>query len=377
MGAISNNNSFVIAETGFGTGLNFLCACNHWLSAAPPNTRLHFISTEKYPLTLVQMQKAHAIWADLAEVSQAFLAQYGALTDGIHRFTLFSGRVLLTLHIGDIQSTLPNIHTQVDAWFLDGFAPAKNPEMWQPELFAHMARLSHAETTFATFTSAGLVRRELLAHGFTVHKAEGFGRKREMLYGQFSGQVPRNHVSQPTTTIVIGGGIAGCTTAYALAMRGVQVTLLERHATIAQEASGNPKGVLYPRLACHANAADTLALNSYLYTLRLLAQLQLPTEFFNACGVLQLAFNARERARIDAITMRALGDALVRFVEIEEASQLAGLPLFHAGLYFPQGGLDKSAGILPSIDATAQYSFRNQYKRSKPDLSTAPVGSQF
>lgn len=180
-----SESSFTIAETGFGTGLNFLSACRLWLSMAPKSACLHFISTEKYPLTQAQMQQAHANWEDLSAISQAFLLQYTSLPNGVHRFILFAGRIQLTLHIGDIQSTLPNLNTQVDAWFLDGFAPAKNPDMWQPALFAHMAHLSHNQTTFATFTSAGVVRRALQAHGFSVHKASGYGKKREMLYGHF------------------------------------------------------------------------------------------------------------------------------------------------------------------------------------------------
>jgi tRNA 5-methylaminomethyl-2-thiouridine biosynthesis bifunctional protein len=334
--------SFSIAETGFGTGLNFLCACKLWLQSAPADARLHFISTEKYPLTLVQMQKAHAIWHDLTEVSQALLSQYNALTDGVHRFSLFSGRICLTLHIGDIQTVLPQVQTPIDAWFLDGFSPAKNPEMWHADVFAHMARLSHTTTTFATFTSAGLVRRGLLAHGFSVNKAEGFGRKREMLYGQFAGQTQRNSLHTPSHTpssaIVIGGGIAGCATAYALAIRGIQVTLLERHANIAQEASGNPRGVLYPRLAGHQNSADVLAMSSYLYTLRLMAQLAMTAEAWNPCGLLQLACNARESNRIEAVASRRLNEALVRYVDRDEASQLAGIPLSVSGLYFAEGG---------------------------------------
>jgi tRNA 5-methylaminomethyl-2-thiouridine biosynthesis bifunctional protein len=331
-------NTFVIGETGFGTGLNFLCACKLWLESAPTNARLHFVSIEKYPLTLAQMQQAHAIWCDLAEVSQALLAQYDALPNGVHRLILFSGRVQLTLHIGDIQTVLPQINPHIDAWFLDGFAPAKNPEMWQTDVFAHMARLSHTQTTFATFTSAGLVRRGLLAHGFMVKKAEGYGRKREMLYGEFAGQAQRSQIHTPSTAIVIGGGIAGCATAYALAVRGIKVTLLERHASIAQEASGNPRGVLYPRLAGHNNAADTLAISSYLFTLRLLAQLGLNADALSQCGLLQLACNTRESERIEAIANRELSHALARYVNVDEASQLAGIPLSFSGLFFPAGG---------------------------------------
>lgn len=329
---------FTIAETGFGTGLNFLCACRLWLSIAPKSARLHFISAEKYPLTQAQMQQAHANWSDLTDISQALLSQYGPLPEGVHRFALFSGRVHLTLHIGDIQTTLSHWQTQVDTWFLDGFAPAKNPEMWQTELFVHMARLSHNQTTFSTFTSAGAVRRALLAHGFAVNKAPGYGKKREMLYGHFVSENNRKQKSSPNRVMVIGGGIAGCATAYALANRGVHVTLLERHASIAQEASGNPIGVLYPRLATQPHHGDAIAMSSYLYTLRLIKQLVLDDTQFCQCGLLQLAFNIRETERIEGIALRKLDEHIVHYVTKEEATTLAGVTLSHAGLYFPEAG---------------------------------------
>ncbi|EUJ10490.1 tRNA U-34 5-methylaminomethyl-2-thiouridine biosynthesis protein MnmC, C-terminal domain [Methylophilaceae bacterium 11] len=331
--------TFTIAETGFGTGLNFLCACKLWLETAPSHARLHFLSIEKYPLTRQDMQLAHQNWPDFQTLSQALLAQYDGLCAGVHRLALFSGRVLLTLAIGDMASQLPQLNASVDAWFLDGFSPAKNPDMWQPVLYQQMARLSHRQTTFATFTSAGFVKRGLAERGFITHKAAGFGRKREMLYGQFSGQgaaLLSLHLNQ--TVAVIGAGIAGCATAYALAQRGIHVTLIERHSQIAQEASGNPKGVLYPRLAGHPNAQDRFALSSYLYTLRLLKQLDLAEENFQACGLLQLAFNAKESARIAEIAQRTLNEDIVRFVESAQASELAGVPLAHAGLYFSEGG---------------------------------------
>lgn len=196
-----NTASFTIAETGFGTGLNFLCACQLWLSAAAQTVfdgtpaRLHFISTEKHPLSLADMQRVHALWPDLAAESQALLAKYQVLPPGFHRLHLLNGSITLTLLIGDVLATLPQLNTKVDAWFLDGFAPAKNPDMWQAPLFTHMARLSNTNATFATFTSAGLVKRSLAAAGFTVHKATGYGRKREMLYGTLSNQASTNQVS--------------------------------------------------------------------------------------------------------------------------------------------------------------------------------------
>ncbi len=185
-----SSNHFTIIETGFGTGLNFLCAAQLWLNHAPKNARLHFISTEKYPLTLQEISAALQAWPALDEVSKPFLAQYKALS---HIPTqLFDHRVQLTLLMGDATSSITNLKTTADAWFLDGFSPAKNPEMWQHALFAQMARLSAYNTTFATFTSAGAVKLGLQAVGFQVNKKTGFGKKREMLTGYFT-----NHVNQP------------------------------------------------------------------------------------------------------------------------------------------------------------------------------------
>lgn len=366
--------TFTIAETGFGTGLNFLCACRLWLAIAPKSAHLNFISTEKYPLTQAQMQQAHANWEVLSAISQAFLSQYTSLPDGVHRFALFSGRIQLTLHIGDIQTTLPNLKTQVDAWFLDGFAPAKNPDMWQPALFAHMARLSHHKTTFATFTSAGVVRRALLAHGFAVHKAPGYGKKREMLHGHFVSENTHVNKPRPNHVIVIGGGIAGCATAHALAERGVNVTLLERHAAVAQEASGNPIGVLYPRLAAHANHADAMAMSSYLYTLRLLKHLALDHTQLGLCGLLQLAFNTRETARIEGIAVRKLDEEIVRYVNKQEVSDLAGVPLLHDGLYFPAAGWVNPRAFCQTLVQHPNITVRNHVQATQ--LSKVPEGWQ-
>ncbi|MGZ8252540.1 MAG: tRNA (5-methylaminomethyl-2-thiouridine)(34)-methyltransferase MnmD, partial [Methylophilaceae bacterium] len=236
---------FTIAETGFGTGLNFLCAWQLWDEIAPQQARLHFVSTEQYPLTQADMQTALALWPELSEHSQQLLAQYPDLSSGWHRLVFNQGRVTLTLMIGDANNTLPQLKAHVDAWFLDGFAPAKNPAMWQPALFANMARLSHAGTSFATFTSAGVVRRGLEAAGFSANKVAGYGRKREMLSGHYQDPkpivrtvsvVPKDTDPQSPQAIVIGGGIAGTASSHALARRGWQVTLIERHAELAQEA---------------------------------------------------------------------------------------------------------------------------------------------
>ncbi|PPD51904.1 MAG: hypothetical protein CTY12_07175 [Methylotenera sp.] len=174
---------FTIAETGFGTGLNFLSAVKLWLEVAPATAMLHYISTEKHPLSLQDLTSALALWPTLVEFSHLLLANYEKLLQGDQALDLFQNRVRLSLLVGDATTQMHQIHGVVDAWFLDGFSPAKNPDMWQTELFQQMARLSAIGSTFATFTSAGHVRRNLAAAGFNTQKRAGFGKKREMLQG--------------------------------------------------------------------------------------------------------------------------------------------------------------------------------------------------
>jgi tRNA 5-methylaminomethyl-2-thiouridine biosynthesis bifunctional protein len=342
-----DSDVFTIAETGFGTGLNFLCAWQLWRQNAPEGARLHFVSTEKFPLTQADLAKALSLWLNLKSLSEALLEQYLNIREGFHRLVFDDGRVTLSLLIGDANKTLPQLNAQVDAWFLDGFAPAKNPDMWLPALFQQMARLSHKETTFATFTSAGEVKRGLQSVGFEVKKASGFGKKREMLFGQFCSEVPKAKTFAQKKAIVIGGGLAGTSSAQALARRGWQVTLIERHAQLAQEGSGNPLGVLYPRLIGGGTSINQLALQGFLYSLRLLHHLNLRAEDYDQCGVLQLAFNAREQQRLNKINSEY--PDLIHEVNKNIASDLSGIKLDLGGAFIPQAGWVDPAALCAAL----------------------------
>jgi tRNA 5-methylaminomethyl-2-thiouridine biosynthesis bifunctional protein len=183
--AALENSTFTIIETGFGTGLNFLAVAAHWLALAPPGARLHYISIEKYPLNLDDLQRAQQTWPQFAAISRDFLQHYAKLKAGNNQISMAGSRMDIGLQVDDILTALSRISQKADAWILDGFAPAKNAEMWSDEVFAHMRRLSKCGTTFATFTSAGAVRRGLSQAGFKVKKHAGFGKKREMLSGVF------------------------------------------------------------------------------------------------------------------------------------------------------------------------------------------------
>lgn len=188
-----NQNTFTIIETGFGTGLNFLMAVQLWHQCFAANklkhAKLHFISIEKYPLSHSDFARALAAWPILKAISTALIDAYRKidLTQYPQTITLNPyHNIDLTLHIDDVANALTKETHQADAWFLDGFAPAKNPEMWQASLFTEMAKRSHQATTFATYTSAGVVRRGLSQAGFSVNKQAGFGKKREMLFGNYA-----------------------------------------------------------------------------------------------------------------------------------------------------------------------------------------------
>lgn len=343
--ALADGECLNIGETGFGTGLNFLCAWQLFEQQAPAGARLHFVSVEKYPLHHDDLQRALALWPELAPFSTELLAQYRAIHPGFQRLLLAGGRVVLTLMIGDAMEQLPQLDARIDAWFLDGFNPAKNPEMWTPELFAELARLSTAGATLGTFTSAGVVRRALNAAGFQMRRVPGLGKKWEVLKGHFIGN-PQGEgkpwfarparPAQEKHAVVIGAGLAGCATAASLAARGWRVSLLERHAEVACEASGNPQGVLYLKLSAHGTALSQLIVAGFGHTRRLLERLQRGADW-DACGVLQLAFDDKETARQGKLAA-AFPNDLLHAVGREQAEALAGIGLPAGGLFYPDAG---------------------------------------
>ncbi len=347
--ALPPNGQFTIAETGFGTGLSFLAAWQLFEQVAPPSAQLHFLSTERHPLDVAQLAAAAALWPELAGRAAALCAQMLALPPGWHRCLLAGGRVGLTLLVGDACATLGDVTATVDAWFLDGFTPDRNPEMWSDALLAQIARLSHPGTTCATWASSGGVRRGLIAAGFAVSRAPGFGTKWEMLRGTFSRGAAspacapwlRRPAAMPDArdAIVIGGGLAGTAAAASLAARGLDVTLLDRRPALAAEASGNAQGVLYIKPSAHGTALTDLSLSGLAFTRRELER-RLPADgrAWADCGVLALAHDAAEADRQTALAALGWPAGFVRAVGAAEATALAGVALSSGGLFYGTAG---------------------------------------
>lgn len=345
--ALSAQGRLVIGETGFGTGLNFLCAWRLFAQTAVAGARLHFISVEKYPLSRVDLARALALWPELEPFSAPLLAQYVAIHPGFQQLQFEDGRITLTLLVGDVLEQLPQLDAPVDAWFLDGFTPAKNPQMWTPELFAQLARLAAPGATLGTFTSTGWVRRGLAEVGFKMKRVPGIGNKWHVLRGQFVAATQPAPAERPwfarppqpageRHALVIGAGLAGCASAASLAARGWRVSLLERHATLAAEASGNPQGVLYLKLSAHGTTLSQLILSGFGYTRRLLERLQRGRDW-DDCGVLQLAFDDKERQRQQQLA-DAFDPTLLHILDQPQAEHRAGVALPSGGLFFPEGG---------------------------------------
>ena len=351
-------SSFIISETGFGTGLNFLLAWQLWQQTAPADAQLFFISTELFPLTQRDLERAVSFWPELTPLSAQLLQKYPSLTPGFHWIRFKDSRVTLLLLFGDANETLPQLINShhpdfsgsnlwhVDAWFLDGFAPAKNPQLWQQNLFAHIAALSKLGTTLATFTAAGQVRRDLTAHGFNVEKIPGYGSKREMVVAQFSSAACNEYQKPetpwllqkttqniPSQVAVIGAGLAGCHIARALAERGVEVIVYEQHAKPAQEASGNPQGALYTKLTANGAALSQFSLAAYQYATRHYQQEHLQ-HAFHTCGMLQLQ-DARDETLQDYFSGN---NELLQWLNPQQATEKTGITMQRGGWWLAQSG---------------------------------------
>lgn len=332
---------YTIVETGFGLGHNFLAVWDGWRTDPQRSRRLHFISVEKHPFRVEDLQDAHARSGAPADLAARLRASWPMLVPGFHRLHFDEGRVTLTLLFGDAHMMLPDLHAQADAIFLDGFAPGKNPDMWSPAVFQALAELAHAETRIATWSVSSWVRTGLAEAGFLTDKQPGFGGKREVLAGKAITTSTARATARDRRALVIGAGLAGTAVAERLAARDWLVQILDAAHQPAQGASGNLAGAFRPLPAADDGRLFQLTRAGFLYGLHHLRSLQ-QEELgvrWAACGLIHLARDTeQENKQREIVEALRAPDDFLRFVSRADASQIIGQPAAHGGWYFPQGG---------------------------------------
>lgn len=359
------NTQFNIAETGFGTGLNFLLTWQRWEQYAPQSCRLHFITTELHPLSLNDLIRSLNLWPELAPQANQLIEKYPILTPGYHHLTFDNGRITLTLMLGDAlecfdqllicgDSILESkIRTNfIDAWYLDGFNPEKNEGMWSGALINCIAMLSKEGTTLATYTVAAPVKTALTKAGFAIEKKKGFGPKRHMITAEFKTVIPMRTKSRSTpwhlaiatpandkSAVIIGAGLAGCFTAHSLAKRGWMVTVIDELAEAGQGGSANTQGVLFPKLSAYKSPLTEFMLLAFIYAVETYTSLLNQFSLGELQGSLLLAYNEKEsKAQTALHDWLHCYPELGKLVDAEEGSVLSGLPIEKNGLYLPLSG---------------------------------------
>lgn len=338
---------FVIGETGFGTGLTFVATWKLWRGTAGPDARLHYLSVEGYPLTADHLLASLAPWPELEPFAQELASVYPPPHAGFHRVWLDGGRVALTLMVGPVAAVLGETEARVDAWFLDGFAPSRNPEMWSPEVVAEIARLSVSGARIATFSAASPVRRALRRAGFSVDKRPGFAAKREMLVGRFNGSAapsalppwyrPPDPVGENARVVVIGSGIAGCAVAGALARRGRTALMVDPHDGVAAEASGNPGALIAPQLGLADSASNSFYDRAYRMVLASIGETGSP---WDGRGALRIHPPDEARRRVGSVVARAaLWSGAAVHLPAGDVAHQAGIDMGSDAAWCPEAGL--------------------------------------
>lgn len=357
-GRWQGRDQFVILETGFGLGANFLQTWAAWQDDPQRCRHLFFVSLEEHPLTLADLSRAHALPSPSHSLlAERLLAAWPVLTPGLHTldFEDACGRVTLLLGLGNVAELLPSLIMQVDAFDLDGSAPPNHLPVWDEGMLTRLGRLAAPGSTATTCTDSDLVRDGLSKAGFTVSRWSSADGQPCMIQAAYE---PR-HVPAPPVgghkpapspkhrhAVVVGAGLAGCVATWALCREGWQVTLIDQQSGPAQEASGNPGGLFHSIVhgedGIHARAhrAAALAISAlaapWIESGRLAGQSQ---------GLLRLdpkTSPADAQALIDKLALPA---DYVQWLDREQALDLAGMDVPSGGWLFKQAGWLHPAGL--------------------------------
>jgi tRNA 5-methylaminomethyl-2-thiouridine biosynthesis bifunctional protein len=344
---------FVVLETGFGLGHNFLATWQAWRDDPQRCAQLFFISIERRPLTRDDLATVHRGGA-LPELADALQRAWPPLTPNLHRLGFDGGRVQLLLALGDVQAWLSELVAAVDAFYLDGFAPATNPRMWDERVCKALARLAAPGATLATWSAAHPLRERLTSAGFAVRLGHGSGGKRDITLARFAPAfTPRRAPARARAggavearALIVGAGLAGCAAAWALAEQGWRSTVFERRAQIAAEASGNPAGLFHGTVnaddGVHARLHRAAAIAASETVCTALDRHSVPGSMQ---GLLRLE-TALDLARMQAMLQRlGLPPDYVQAQGTSAASACAGIRLASPAWFYPSGGWVQPAGL--------------------------------
>ncbi|MEP7067774.1 MAG: bifunctional tRNA (5-methylaminomethyl-2-thiouridine)(34)-methyltransferase MnmD/FAD-dependent 5-carboxymethylaminomethyl-2-thiouridine(34) oxidoreductase MnmC [Usitatibacter sp.] len=363
----ASRDRYVILETGFGLGVNFLVAWDAWRKDRHRPARLHFISVESEPFTREDLAAALAPFAELEDLARALVSVWPPQLAGFHRLHFDGGNVILTLLLGDARGTLPQLVARVDAFFLDGFSPAKNPGVWSAEVVRELARLAAPGATLATWTVAGGVRAALVDAGFRVEKRSGFGAKREMLAGELAARGASAGDKRERRAVIVGAGLAGTLAAERLASRGWNVDLVDARAERSTSAVGLVRPIANLRDAVNAQVSRS----AFLYALQHYRALQHDGFHlvWGRSGVLQLAADEEEASRFAAIVnSHSYPASFLEYVDAARAATLAGCPVRGPGWWFPEG-----AWVSPESLAIASLARAGERVKLRMGLQVARI----
>lgn len=371
---------FTIVETGFGAGANFLATWQAWRAdTAQRCQRLHYIAIEGHPLRPHDLARMHAQWPQWQAHSAALRAAWPPLTRDWHRIHLQDEAIVLDLCWGDIATVLANLRCHADAFYLDGFAPAKNPHMWSPRVCHLLANNAAEGATLATWCVAASVREHLRRARFETRKQSGYAEKRHMLCGQYRGRVrtPLLPSLPPREAVVVGAGLAGCAVAERLAARGWQVQVLEAGGGVAVGASGNHAGVarFHPSLDDNRTSRLSRAGVRYLWAgLEKLQQRDLHPPHAR-CGVLHVAADHQQAAKMQQVVAALqLPPDVLASCERAQASHLAGWPLAQGGWHFARDGWVQPHALAKALLAAQPDLIETHFHCAVAQLRQAPNG---
>jgi tRNA 5-methylaminomethyl-2-thiouridine biosynthesis bifunctional protein len=318
--AWAGRRRFTVGELGFGTGLNIAALLDLWRRERPPGGQLHIFSIEAFPIAADEAARALSRWPELAEVADLLTGRWPGRARGRHRVEFPEFGAILDLAVLDAAEALSQWAGRADAWFLDGFSPALNPQMWSDEVLALVAERSAPGARAATFTVAGQVRRGLAAAGFEVEKRPGFGRKRERLEARLPGETTETPARR---VAIVGAGIAGATAARAVRALGAECVVVEAERPGAG-ASGNPAALVTPRLDAGLGEAARLFAQAFGRAAHLCGQVP---DAILARGVLQLADDDRDADRFARIAASDVFEpSALALLDAETASARLGEP---------------------------------------------------